>query len=129
MNTGLNGFKNMTEEEKRKELKKIDAMFPSDYPGYNFKWEKTDKQNLYIGRIISILEELGEVNDWPKYMDYSVDKMADNYVKLLLRFIEKYKPELFSFYVEYHGLEELLSPSDPKNLSYRKNNPLFESNF
>lgn len=106
MNKELNVFKVMTEEQKLKEIKRLEILFPSGYPGYSYKFTKEDIRNLYIGRIISILDEFGETNDWPKYTSISVDKMQQNYDKLLLRFVKEYKPEILSFYIEYYGIED-----------------------
>lgn len=102
----------MSEEEKRKEIEKLEQEFPANSPGWEFKFNRADEINLYIGRIISILDEFGETNDWSKYICYSVDETAKNYEKLVLRFVKEYKPELFSYYMECYGIDE-------KNEQYR----------
>jgi hypothetical protein len=107
MNTKLNTFKNISEEEKLKEIKRLEEVFTCDYPGWpGRQLRRRDITNLYIGRIITILDEFGETDQWHKYVRINIDETVKNYEKLLLRFFKELKPELLSTYLEYYGLEE-----------------------
>lgn len=106
VNKELGVFVNMSNEEKLKEIKRLEGIFPSNCPGYSFRFNKADIRNLYLGRIIALLDEFGETGDWAKYYSIDSDKMIEQHDKLLLRFIKTYKFELYSFYKEYHGIEE-----------------------
>ena len=92
MNTKLNTFKNISEEEKLKEVQRLEQVF--------------DVTNLYIGRIITILDEFGETDQWNKYLHINIDETVKSYEKLVLRFFKELKPELLSTYLESNGLEE-----------------------
>lgn len=106
MNTKLNTFKNISEEEKIKEIEKLEQLFPCDYPSMNRSLSRIDVTNLYLGRIVTILDEFGETDQWHKYLCINIDETVKNYEKLLLRFFKELKPELLSTYLEYYGLEE-----------------------
>lgn len=106
MNTKLNTFKNISEEEKLKEVQRLEEVFPCDYPSYNRPPSQIDITNLYIGRIITILDEFGETDQWNKYLHINIDETVKSYEKLVLRFFKELKPELLSTYLEYYGLEE-----------------------
>lgn len=110
MNNGLNVFKNLTEEEKLSEVKRLEKLFPIDHPGNNlgpnrFEFSRTDQTNLYIGRIITILDEFGETDQWDKYAGgRSLKEIEQNYYNLLLRYVKEFKPEIFEYYKEYYDL-------------------------
>lgn len=109
MNNNLNVFKNMTEEEKKKEVERIEEIFPSHYPSIigGKALNRRDKANLYIGRIISLLDEFGETDKWAEYAGYAcLDTIIKNYEKLILRYLKEYRPEIYSYYIDYHGIEE-----------------------
>lgn len=116
MNNNLNAFKNMTEEEKEKEIIKIEKLFPEQYlwdslPAYtpflrtqtnenNPRWSEKDKINLYIGRIISILDEFGETQDWAEYAGgTNLKTIIKNYENLIIRYYKEIRPELYSYYL------------------------------
>lgn len=106
MNSKLNTFKTLTKEEKIKELDRLEKIFPSYYPTWNNSLCVTDAKNLYLGRIITILDEFGETSEWHKYESINLEKMIENYDKLMLRYIKEIRPELLSEYMEQNGIEE-----------------------
>jgi hypothetical protein len=87
-------------------MKRLEQVFPCDYPSYNLPPSQIDITNLYIGRIITILDEFGETDQWNKYLHINIDETVKSYEKLVLRFFKELKPELLSTYLEYYGLEE-----------------------
>jgi len=100
MKNKLEVFKNLTKKEKIEEIQKIAKRFPRRDP-QTAALNKADIENLYIGRIITILDEFGETDSWDKYYSRDIKKTADNYEKLLLRYVHEIRPELYNEYLEY----------------------------
>ena len=105
MNKDLNVFKVMSKEQKTQEVIRLEKVFPSNYPNYLTTLGPVDVGNLYIGRIISLLDEFGETKDWDKYFSIDMKKTIKNYDDLMLRYIKEIRPELLSEYIEYHDIE------------------------
>ena len=109
MNNELNVFKKLTEKEKLSEISNLEKLFPINHPGNSlgpnrFEFSKKDQLNLYIGRIISILDEFGETEHWPKYAGgCCLETIENNYYELILRYIKEFKPEILEYYKEYYG--------------------------
>lgn len=101
-NKDLNVFKVMTQDEKLKEVKKTGKAFPLVRHGH---LSRKDIENLYLGRIIQVLDEFSETDRWIEFGSMSVDKMIIEYEKLVLRYVKENKPEILSCYKEYYDLE------------------------
>ena len=92
----------MTEVEKEKERLKIEKLFPEQYLWdlLDPRWSEKDKTNLYIGRIISILDEFGETEDWAEYAGgCNLKNIIKNYENLIIRYYKEIRPELYSYYL------------------------------
>jgi hypothetical protein len=102
MNIDLNKFKKLSEKEKLSEVSKLEFHFPAAWPS---TFSDADKRNLYIGRIISILDEFGETEDWHKYAGgVNIEKIEENYCGLIIRYLKEFKPEILDYYKEYYGI-------------------------
>jgi len=60
------------------------------------KLHKEDGYNIFIGRIFSILDELGETADLDKYLGSNISVMHENYERLLRRYVQENNPRMYS---------------------------------
>jgi len=83
-------------------LSKFDTKFPSDH---HDNLSKEDQHNLYIGRIMAVLEELGLIDKWPEYAGMSnLQEIVNNYQKLLVELVRRNHPAMFDSYKKWHDI-------------------------
>ena len=88
--------------EFRSWLTKFEEKFPGkQYPGMS----PNDQNNLYTGRILTVLDEFGMTDKWTQYASTSdLKQIISNYEKLVLDLVEKAHPEMLEAYKQWHGI-------------------------
>jgi hypothetical protein len=89
--------------EFRSWLTKFEEKFPGkQYPGMS----PTDQNNLYTGRILTVLDEFGMTDKWTQYASTSdLRQIINNYEKLVLDLVEKAHPEMLEAYKQWHSID------------------------
>ena len=84
-------------------LSKFERKFPGGaYPGMS----REDQGNLYTGRIILVLNELGMTDKWSQYAVVAdLERMIKNYEDLLLKLVGSNYPEMLDAYRQWHDID------------------------
>jgi len=82
-------------------MRDFERKFPTDMPSLSPR----DMSNLYVGRVISVLDEFGETSKWSE-MAGSADLKTTvrNYEQLIDRLVRTYHPDMYQAYMDYHNL-------------------------
>jgi hypothetical protein len=84
-------------------LTKFEEKFPGkQYPGMS----PTDQNNLYTGRILTVLDEFGATDKWTQYASTAdLKQKINNYEKLVLDLVEKAHPDMLEAYKQWHSID------------------------
>jgi len=83
-------------------LREFEVKFPTDSPsGLSME----DMKNLYLGRVINVLDEFGETSRWPELAGSpDLNRTVKNYEGLIDRLVKTYHPGMYQAYWDYHNL-------------------------
>jgi hypothetical protein len=66
---------------------------------------EVDEYNVFIGRILGILDQLGETEDFFTYINPRIN-IRKNYITLINRLVEKEHPEMYRHWSEEYWQQE-----------------------
>lgn len=82
-------------------MRDFERRFPTNMPSLS----REDMKNLYLGRIINVLDEFGETSKWAEYAGSpDLDATVSNYEKLIDRLVRTYHSGMYQAYWDYHNL-------------------------
>lgn len=82
-------------------VRDFERKFPTGMPSLS----REDMNNLYTGRIISVLDEFGETSKWSEFAGSAdLNATVRNYERLIDRLVKTYHPEMYQAYLEHHDL-------------------------
>lgn len=83
-------------------LRDFERRFPTDRPN---GLSSEDLHNLYIGRVISALDEFGETSRWSELAGSSdLERTVKNHEQLIDRLVKTYHSGMYQAYWDYHNL-------------------------
>lgn len=84
-------------------MREFEERFPTDRPG---GLSVVDMKNLYLGRVINVLDEFGETSKWSEYAGSpDLNRTVQNYEKLIDRLVRTYHSGMYQAYWDYHNLK------------------------
>lgn len=82
-------------------MRDFERRFPTDRPSLS----REDLHNLYVGRVIKVLDEFGETSRWSELAGSAdLDRTVRNYGQLIDRLVKTYHPGMYRAYMDYHDL-------------------------
>lgn len=83
-------------------LKDFEMRFPTEMPS---GLSSVDLRNLYVGRVINVLDEFGETSRWSEMAgSSSLDRTVRNYELLIERLVKTYHSGMYQAYHDHHNL-------------------------
>jgi len=83
-------------------LEDFEKRFPTERPS---GLSSVDMHNLYIGRVITVLDEFGETSRWADMAGSpSLETTVRNYELLIDRLVKTYHSGMYQAYWDYHNL-------------------------